>query len=241
MQRLKILIVSLLVWGLFMLGVCALVEYMSAEAHAGTLDKRVKIAVVDSGVNLDKYPNLKPYICKTGSKDFTGGKNPFKDSLIIEHGTNIISILTKDLNPNKYCIVVVKYYDPKAGYDNMKQYQTALLYAIRFKIKYLNLSVSGDFYDQIEYRALNLAITKGIKVAVAAGNEEKNLDKDCHSFPACYKLTIDSDNYVVIGNKMSNYGKFVKKISYYKGGTPILAGSSESTAYYLNKWILSEK
>lgn len=203
-------------------------------------EPRIKIAVIDTGVDLKKT-NLLPYVCSEGNISFVKGK-ALEDS--IGHGTNVIGLIADKIDPVRFCILVLK----TCGEDLQIVNNTnkAIAYAIKQNVKYINMSFNGNIPDETEFKLIKLALSKGIKIAVAAGNEGKDLDRKCDSFPACYtkylnsKLfrVVGSNTKFVIGRNYANYGKIVK---YKEDGTyvgsPRMTGTSQSTAILMGKWI----
>lgn len=166
--------------------------------------KLLRIAVLDSGYNVSKLSNIK--LCDE-PKDFTG--TGIKDS--IGHGTHIANIIADRLKDKNYCILIVKWYDPKVNPDYLIFYtMKAILYAAVKNTNIINYSAGGDSFRQDEKDLFEEAIKGGITIFVAAGNDGKNLDKDCNYYPACYNLP----GMNVVGNlknTTSNYGKIVNK------------------------------
>jgi hypothetical protein len=75
------------------------------------------------------------------------------------------------LNPDKVCLIIVKYYKTDS-YFNGRNLCSALEYVATLDIDYANLSVSGEGPLLREKAALEKMLKKGVKIAVAAGNGE---------------------------------------------------------------------
>lgn len=203
-------------------------------------DNRIKIGIIDSGLSQEQY-----------SSKFTCGAMATNDITPIDsngHGTNIYSLVSKDLSPDKYCIISYRISN-KDGMFNVDSVTTAINLAIRDKVKYINLSIAGNDPNYWEFSSLARAVSKGIKVAVAAGNNYLDLNEGCTIYPACYRKSIKK-NYYVIGNydsknkkivDSSNRGSIVYKyIDGNKVGLPLRSGTSQATAIFLNKLIKGE-
>lgn len=167
--------------------------------HTSELENRTKVAVIDSGLNVDR--DIAPYICKGGLIDLTGTntKDPHG------HGTNVASIIKEGMNPERQCLISIKYWNESSpGYVNTERFVTAINIAVSKGAKFINLSSDGtEWYDQEYFSLLNAV--KTAKVVIAAGNQGKNLSSSCFVYPACYK--INSKNFYVV----ANYNKDTKK------------------------------
>ena len=208
-------------------------------------DPRIKIAIVDTGTDQTDY--IKPFLCKGGHISLVDD-NALVDTNESKHGTNIAWLVTQGLDSRKYCVIMIKFWDPKKEDNtNLANVIFGIKYATQMKAKYLNLSLFGTLPSATEERALRQALDAGVKVAVSAGNDGNNLDIECKSYPPCYHL--DSTKFHVVGYnqvdgtraKLSNYGSVVQ---FYEiginQGVPPNSGSSQATAIHLNKWIKQE-
>jgi hypothetical protein len=193
---------------------------------------REKIAIIDTGLNPININN--PEICKEDNKDFTGtGLLNTKNN----HGDNITGIIARSINPNKQCLLILKWYDDDHHYINNFAY--IVLYAIKHKAKYINISAGGSNFFESEKLIFQKAIDSGIKVQVAAGNDKEDLSRSCPYYPACYKIK----NLNIIGCSdcsSSNYG--LPQMIYRNGRDiegygVILTGTSQATAVYTAELI----
>lgn len=212
-------------------------------------ETRIKIAVIDTGLNLNLRPDLKPYVCKTGSLSMIDD-DPITDEN--NHGTNVAGLIAKNIDVSKYCLIIIKFYSPYLSPDEFfRAVRKGVEYAILQKVQYINMSLAGGGTSLSEYRTIQKALNLGIKIAVAAGNGEStkkgfigvNLDVNCNTYPACYVFE-NSDNFHVVGSlnsKFSNYGKIVK---YWENGNwvgiPVLSGTSQATAIHLSNWVKAD-
>jgi len=212
------------------------------QANAYYNDSRVKIAVIDSGLNVS--PELKPYLCASGHTSLVDG-NPMKDSTTTQHGTNVVGLITKGLDSSKYCVIIIKFYSPTyQGSNKQDKIADSVAHALIYKARYINISATGKGYLGYEARALKVALASGATIAVAAGNEHLDLNKKCNTYPACYAALLNSKRFHVVGSysgEFSNQGFIVThKENGVFVGIPPLTGTSQSTAVHLNKVLRGE-
>lgn len=212
---------------------------LTSSVYAGALfEKRKKIAVIDTGLQVTK--EIKPYLCEDGHASFT--RTPWDvDELM--HGTNVVSLLTKDLDPKKFCIIIYKFYNKSdSGEQQVKAVAGALRQAVADRVHYVNMSLYGAEEDPTEYFYLRKLVHRGVYIFVAAGNKKERICDVKKTYPACYALP---RKYVrVIGNKCSgiqtksNYGPRIDQWEYgCQVGTPKRTGTSQATPIALNKFL----
>lgn len=236
-------------------------------------ERIIKVAVLDTGI----HESLKDanFLCKFGHKDFTGSGNIYDNH---GHGTHIAGLIDqyakgivlqkqedtekyKELLSKKvkYCIVVMKYYDPRTPGNNLTNTIKAIQYAINLKVDIINYSGGGTDFSKEEEKLVKKAIKAGIKYVAAAGNERSNLNIEKY-YPASIdgviavgnleKLSyaesdlwsnrsiIHKGKYIGIRAASSNYGnrvdvwKLGTDIVSYKSSTElsILTGTSQAAA-----------
>lgn len=221
---------------------------------------KVVVAVIDTGI--DPVLMSKPWICKTGHKDFSG-VGDLKDrndhgthiaGLIEQYAKNVIisdrdSLKKLDESQEDFCIIVLKFYDPKGPNDPLKASIKAVEWAIKQKVDIINYSAGGTEKDTREKLVWDLAISLGITTVVAAGNEKSNIDKKPY-YPAMY----NSKSMFIVGNlenevtrriaSSSNYGKSVNAwekgvnvMSRVPGGFGMMTGTSQATAIKTGKIV----
>ena len=202
------------------------VSVLSAET-------RKVVAVVDTGL---PYNNkIIPYLCKDLQFDVTGyGIEDYHG-----HGTNIIGLIAKTLNPKTHCISMIKWYHTANDKVSSKVLNERVVKFSEILIKahpsIVNLSLDGDNFVQEELNAYKLLLSRGTHIVVAAGNSGKNLDTSCDTYPACYGI-LNRRFHVVgaLGAKYSNFGGPITEVlpgSYQCGmfGT-CMSGTSQAAA-----------
>jgi hypothetical protein len=234
---------------LFVLGIFA----FSSAAQPKCNSAPVKIAVVDTGFGWHGY-GKQVKLCKYGHKDFTVRQEYSTDfgtktKVPLDrhgHGTNIAGIIdayAKESGIN-YCIVIVKFFDPKnTAENNIAASEKALEYVYNIKADMVNYSAGGTEHDAIEALFVKKFLDRGGVFVAAAGNTNSNLDDNNFEYPAMY-----DDRVVTVGGldrfglrmPMSNYGKVVKRWELGENVTANhirLTGTSQATAIATGKLI----
>lgn len=194
-------------------------------------ETRVKIAIIDSGLNVTTA--IKPFLCKGGHKAFDPWKKAFGDASVSTHGTNVAGLISSNLNPKKQCIMILRASNILG--NALPNVDEAIRYAISRKVQYINMSFGGEAFNIREALLIKKALKKGIKISVAAGNrsgrglqkDEKgntvllvspeeiktseidwaqDLDKKCNFFPACYLFS--HPNFHIVGTDQGEWNQW---------------------------------
>jgi hypothetical protein len=202
----------------------------------GHSETRKVIAIVDTGM---PPPMINKYLCNMAHYDLTGTGIADHHG----HGSNIAFIIANRMNIKTHCLLIIKWWDTEKttkGADVLakavKDY-SALLYSLR--PAYVNLSLSGEVYISYEANVLKGLVASGSVVSVAAGNEGRNLDEACNSYPACYN--IKAPNFHVVGARnqatgsVEYYSNRGRVVTDYESGnactfTQCFSGTSQATA-----------
>jgi len=205
------------------------------QAHASQL---IKIAIIDTGYSPEYAKQLKAppiKLCLNESKDYVNSdfsRNPY-------HGTEIASIIAKELINVNYCAIIYKVFS-----DNLPQIDINIVKALKDletkDVVAINLSFGGTGPKEAEKAELQKLNDKGILIFAADGNDNKDLDKECNYYPVCYYLSsivrvaaADKDGYKC---EVSNYGKD----SIYVLGTNFKQESYSCATSYATPRALSE-
>jgi subtilisin family serine protease len=156
-------------WGLKLLGIPPLWKETQGEG--------IKVGVLDTGIALE-HPDLQPAILK--AQDFTRSPSAAYDAQ--GHGTHVSGIIAARRNahgivgvaPEAKIIVAKVLNDEGAG--NSQDIVAGILWAIESGADILSMSLGSPEPDEEIHKALLLAISKGIFVITAAGNEGPDLD-----------------------------------------------------------------
>jgi subtilisin family serine protease len=194
-------------------------------------------------------------LCKYGHRNFTSDLDTKKVGATVDpiptdshgHGTNIAGLIQQYAGNKNYCMVILRYYSPRAINDNnLKNTVDAINYATNIGAKYINYSGGGGESSLEERAAVKRFLDKGGRFIAAAGNEKANID----SHP--YYPAMDDRRVVKVGSvekdgsvaKYSNYGKSVTR---WEQGTNaralglVMSGTSQATAIATGKIINQEE
>jgi len=201
-------------------------------------DDRIRVAVIDTGVDYRYIPKSK--VC--GYYDLTGeGKiDPTK------HGTLVSGLILRESHDAPICLVLVKWYSAKNSKERLKDNVIAALkIVLRQHVQYLNISQDGGFNSPEERSLLQQILNQGVVVAVSAGNYGEDESIQCDTFPACYTLkgkffVVGATNEDGLRWHLSNYGGPIKSWApgehqCYKGICQ--SGTSFSSPNFLGKYI----
>jgi subtilisin family serine protease len=156
-------------WGLKLFGIPPLWKETQGEG--------IKVGVLDTGIALE-HPDLQPAILK--AQDFTRSPSAAYDAQ--GHGTHVSGIIAARRNaqgivgvaPQSKIIVAKVLNDEGAG--TSQDIVAGIQWAIKSGADILSMSLGSSEPDEEIHQALLLAISKGIFVITAAGNEGPDLD-----------------------------------------------------------------
>ncbi len=156
-------------WGLKLLGIPPLWKETQGEG--------IKVCVLDTGIALE-HPDLQPAILE--SRDFTRSPSAAYDAQ--GHGTHVSGIIAARRNakgivgvaPQSKIIAAKVLNDEGAG--TSQDIVAGIQWAIASGADILSMSLGSPEPDEEIHQALLIAISKGIFVITAAGNEGPDLD-----------------------------------------------------------------
>jgi hypothetical protein len=184
--------------------------------------RQIRVAIADTG--LDKRfldPSVK--ICKNGHYDFVENRAGIKTEPSSPHGTYIANIIGAELGDADYCIVVYNVWDENGNvHDLIRMSISAYRMASVNGVSVMNYSLQGFAHSYIERNALVRVTSSGLKIFVAAGNDNIDLNQVCSSYPACY----DIPGLVVVGahsdsdpQARASYSNYGRKVDVWKSGS----------------------
>jgi hypothetical protein len=156
----------------------ALFLLLGLQTIAFAKETRVKVAIVDSGM-----PESLPAgaMCEGGPVDITG--HGLKDEL--RHATAVTCLVMQGIDTKKVCVLPVKYIHI---YAHTKDVLGAWSYLIKNRVSYINYSSEGTQPSNTERVQLKRITRSGTVIVAAAGNWNADLNSDCSSFLACYRV-----------------------------------------------------
>lgn len=211
-----------------------LATYLNITTINSGIEPRQIVAVIDAGTTFSQLEDKA--MCKLPALSFIDDKPVYTTKELSEinpqysqnHGVNVIGLIAKNLDSEKYCILSVKFYnsDPiYRGEPSVDAYLKGLELVTQINnLAGLNLSLDGPNLSSLELKYVKNLISRGVKVVVSAGNgrvklsipevvyEGKMSDRArlnalnhyCSSWPACLKpffmlSNVDASNLYVVG------------------------------------------
>lgn len=229
-----------------LLGLCLMA--FPTIGFAKACNKQLKVAVIDTGLDLKDY-RLKKNLCKIGHKNFVSGETIADNH---GHGTHVVGLIETYAVEANYCILIYKYYQEDApDRANYEREVLAIKEAIFNGANIINFSGGGISFGEEE--SLIIKNNPQVTFIVAAGNDSKNLD-DGHFY---YPASLFYKNMVVVGaleseghrTETSNYSDRIKAyelgenvFSYLPNNTAgYMTGTSMATAIHTGKVVANYK
>ncbi len=148
----------------------------------------ISVGIIDSGINLKGEDLIAGSINIGLNYNFVTSNaadtNNISDPNLVIHGTKIARIIKKEMGTQPINIVGLKTFDSlNVGnlYDNL----CAIMYAIKHKIKVVNVSWGGKKDSPIFQEVMKRALAANLIIVCSAGNENIDIDVTPY-FPACY-------------------------------------------------------
>lgn len=212
---------------LFLISLAFLLSVDAREARAET----IKIAIIDSGYDAAKQEGPPLKLCKSGHWDVITHSDTIAAPSL--HGTIVASVIATALKDVDYCAMIFNV-EQDNGKMDLLDLTDAFTKAHKAGAKAVNVSLVGPQHVYLEKAVIEYVTRKGMTMFVAAGNDSKDLDTACTSYPACYKLP----NVKIIGAlspdetqkaTYSNYGSVVN--AWYPGSVRTKFGYAQGTSF----------
>lgn len=206
-----------------------------------TKGQGIKIGVIDTGIDVD-HPALKANI-KDGIYTAAMGAeslDSIQDS--VGHGTHVAGLIAANgpiygIAPEAHLYVVKAFRNN--GQTSIKNIIKGVAWCIEKKVDIISMSLGAQVNDPQLHNAIKTAISKGIIVTAAAGNDAKgNRNKISIDYPASYRETLavgainERDviaNFSSVGNVDLVANGVDVASTYLKGSYTLLSGTSMAT------------
>lgn len=233
------------------------------SVNISTDDLLIKIAMIDTGVNIDEVNKDKliyssKYNCLINYNIDDGDFCERRDLYGELHGTKVFKILSRGVpdksvisviyaSPNKTLREVSKYIVPKSLKDiYLKKKKTedvsrmisnAIKYSIDNNSKVINISLGDRWLWSKELESM-IELSKDVLFVFSAGNESLNLSGDISSFPCSFK----KENTICVGaldkGKVADYSNYGKDVDIFvqpelDDGTSFSSPIIANEAYHL--------
>lgn len=156
--------------------------------HAGKAPAKplVKIGIIDTGYESGGAQALATLkLCPTGHYDFYSEKPVVART--DKHGTMVGTIIAETLQNVNYCAVIFQVVT-KNGEITPETIARAVMRASKEHLQAVNVSLTGTAASFYEARAFKALSDSGARIFVAAGNDHRDLNFACQSYPACYQV-----------------------------------------------------
>ena len=158
----------------------------------------ISVGIIDTGINSAGEKLIASSINMGLNYNFVTSNpadtNDITDPNKIIHGTKIARIIKQEMGNQPVRIVGLKTFDSlNVGnlYDNL----CAIMYAIKHKIKVINVSWGGKKDSPIFQEVMKRAVAANLIIVCSAGNENIDIDVTPY-FPACYS------NHIMFGKNV---------------------------------------
>lgn len=188
------------------------------------INQTIKVAVIDSGIDVN-HPDLRNNLIITNNNQILGLNALDNTSLVQDagfHGTHVSGLIGAISNNALGVSGVmggnIKILPVKVSPDGNVINSSALVNGIRWAAdqgaNVINLSLGGPTLNQDMKLAIQYAISKGVFIVAAAGNDGKELNDTFSTYPAKWGstieglLTVGSIDATTLGkSSFSNYSK----------------------------------
>ncbi|GAA5512862.1 hypothetical protein Dcar01_01586 [Deinococcus carri] len=192
----------------------------AAQAKASNLGAGVKVAVVDTGVDIDHPAFAGSLAPQNEWRDFRDNDtNPDEEGVLgtggYGHGTGVAGIVLQ-VAP-KAIILPLRVLGPDGSGDVLHVAQ-AIDWAVKCNAQIINLSLGTDTRSNVVQDAINRATAKGVMVISAAGNDNRSsLNYPANDAMAGaagdYSLSVGSVDAGDLKSSFSNYGKALEIVA----------------------------
>ena len=178
-------------------------KLQAGQARAPKLGKDVKIAVIDSGIDLNHPAFKRSLVAASQMRDFVDG-DTIPDDTVNGHGTAVAAIALQIAPGAKILPLRVIGADGTGEADKLAQ---AINYAVSSGANVINISLSVNGLSEPVKRAIQAAGTKKIAVFLSAGNLNTALNFPASIADTRYSvISVGSVDAHGVKSSFSNYG-----------------------------------
>jgi major intracellular serine protease len=166
----------------------------------GEMGEGTVVCILDTGIDVT-HPDLKSQIIDGRNFTSEGGRDDFQD--LNGHGTHVAGVIGGKLKDSgmigvapKTKLLIGKVLDSK-GSGDYRSITRAIKWATKWRgangerVRVINMSLGGSYHDEEQYEAILQAVSKGILVVVASGNEGDDDEETYeYGYPALYNECI---------------------------------------------------
>ena len=221
--------------------ICILAMAALFSMVMSTAKGETRVAVIDGPLLHEESMNMSFKMCKKGHFDFNTQK-PVVARANDVHSYYVTNLISQVAQRNDVCFVMLNVMGRNVKPGAIGK---AIDLALKYKVKAVNISIVSTELLESEKSAIKRALRRGVRIFVAAGNDSKNLNEVCNTYPACYR--IKHKNYKVVGAidvywqkaYYSNYGTMVNQWEFGEVGP--LRGTSFASPRALGLYLRGEK
>ena len=216
-----------------------MIKLSEAQSIAPQLGAGVKVAVIDTGIDL-RHPSFKGKLDLTNAKDYIDGDAKPQEvdgdtssgfSMGYGHGTSVASLILQ-MAP-KATILPIRVLDPTGGGDTATVV-SAINYAVSKGANIINLSLGSSTPSATLDSAVQYAVSKGVAVVCAAGNTGTTsmiypaISANGSSTQGSGSISVGSVNGKFYKSSFSSYGSNLELTAPGEGLTAAFPGSRYS-------------
>ncbi len=186
-----------------------------------------KVAIIDTGFMPVPFDSSMRKLCKTGHYDFAERKPEVGLDTYI-HGTYVTYLVNNEAKTENICFLIYKVFGGKSQEIDVVN---AMKKAHKAGAKAINMSLSTGLHNHKLDKTTRSLAKKGVKIFLAAGNENNNMNNYCPRYPQC--LNHVNENIVIVGamdafGARESYSNYGLKVDVYDWGT---IGNARGTSF----------
>lgn len=184
-----------------------------AQRMAPHLGEGVKVAVIDTGVDLN-HPALREALAPPGEwwDFYAGDATPQEEGVLGQggygHGTNVAGII-RQIAP-RATLLPIRVLGPDGG-GNLGDLAAAIGWAVSKGARVINLSLGTDTRSEVVESAIKMAEARGVFVVASTGNTgDTRVTYPAADAKGAYRLSVTSVTLDDAKSSFATYGKAVE-------------------------------